>query len=114
VAFVVVRRASSGWRDSLRSYKVLIDDREIGLLRRGESGRYEVAPGHHVLAVGIDWKRSRSFEVSGDRDDTISFRCGPRGSALLALVDLFKRGDDTWLFLTLDPANDAHDYWKTA
>ena len=50
----------------------------------------------------MDWKRSRSFEVSGDGDDTISFRCGPRGSALLALVDLFKRGEDTWLFLEPD------------
>ena len=102
MAFIVVRRASSRWRDRLRRYKVLIDAREVGLLKRGESGRYELAPGHHVLAVGIDWKRSRSFEVSGDGDGTMSFRCGPAGSPLLALVDLFRRGDDTWLFLEPD------------
>jgi hypothetical protein len=69
---VVVHRAPSWWRDRLRRYKVLIDDREVGGLRPGESGRYEVAPGHHVLAVGIDWKRSRSFEVSGGGEDTLS------------------------------------------
>jgi hypothetical protein len=74
----------------------------VGGLRPGEFGRYEVAPGHHVLAVAIDWKRSRSFDVDGDGDGTKSFRCGPRGSALWALVDLFKRGDDTWLFLESD------------
>jgi len=102
VAFVVVRRASSGWRDRLRRYKVLIDGRVVGRLGPGEFGRYEVAPGHHVLAVAIDWKRSRSFEVFGDGDGTMSFRCGPAGSPLLALVDLFKRGDDTWLLLEPD------------
>lgn len=68
VAFVAVRRASSGWRDRLRRCKVLIDGRVVGRLGPGEFGRYEVAPGHHVLAVAIDWKRSPSFEVFGDGD----------------------------------------------
>jgi hypothetical protein len=102
VTLVIVHRLPTGWRDRLRRYEVLIDDRVVGRLRPGEFGRYEVAPGHHVLAVAIDWKRSRSFDVSGVGDGTKSFRCGPRGSALWALVDLFKRADDTWLFLEPD------------
>jgi hypothetical protein len=52
--------------------------------------------------VAIDWKRSASFEFSGDGEDVVAFRCGPRGPWFLAIVDLFKRGDDTWLFLELD------------
>ena len=104
VTHIIVRRLSSGWRDRLRRYKVLVDDRVVGRLRRGEVGRYEVSPGPHVLAVAIDWKRSRSFDVSGDGNGEIAFRCGPQGPPLLALVDLFKRGDDTWLFLEPDTA----------
>jgi hypothetical protein len=100
MTFVVVRRVPSGWRNRLRRYKVLIDDREVGRLRPGELGRYEVAPGHHVLAVAIDRKSSRSFEVSGDGGDTLSFRCGPRRG--LAVIDALKHADDSWLFLEPD------------
>lgn len=85
-----------------RAYRVLVDDQEVGRLKRGESARIPLSPGRHDLQVAVDWKRSARFEVSGDGEGTISFRCGPRSSLLWAWVDLFKRGDDTWLFLEPD------------
>jgi hypothetical protein len=103
MAILAVRRLKGGGRDPFRAYRVLIYDQEVGRLKRGESARFPLSAGCHDLQVAVDWKRSARFEVSGDGDGTISFRCGPRRSAP-ALVDLFKRGDDTWLFLEPDAA----------
>ena len=88
----------------MRAYKVLIDDREAGRLKRGGSARFDLLPGQHSIQVAIDWKRSASFEVTGDGDGTLSFGCGARGAALSAPMDLFKRRDDTWLFVEPDGA----------
>jgi hypothetical protein len=50
-----------------------------------------------------------AIDISGDGDDVVTFRCGPRGpqasiirAGFAAIVDLFKRGDDKWLFLERD------------
>jgi hypothetical protein len=101
MAVVSVRR-STGFRDSLRKYRVLVDGHEVARVKRGETAEITVSPGPHIVQVAIDWKRSASFEFSGDGEDVVAFRCGPRGPWFLAIVDLFKRGDDTWLFLELD------------
>lgn len=98
---LLVRRVEGGFRDRFGTYKVLIDDEEAGRLRRGGSVQIQLQPGQHVVQVAIDWRRSASFEVTGDGEETYAFRCGPRTGSL-ALVDLFKRGDDTWLFLERD------------
>ena len=102
MASVLVRRVESGWRDRFRAYRVLIDDREVGRVNRGESVRFDLAQGRHVIQVAIDWKRSKSFELSGDDYETRVFRCGPRG--VIAFIDLLRRADDTWLFLEPDVA----------
>ncbi len=93
----MIRRLESGNRDRLRAYKVFIDEREVGRLKRGESATFDLSPGSHTVQVAIDWKRSSSVDVSGDRDYTL--RCGPGGGAFEALPDLFKRKEGTWLFL---------------
>ena len=102
MARIQVRRIDRGTRDRFRAYKVLIDDQTVGRLKRRESAQFELSPGLHVIQVAIDWKRSATYEVAGDGEETYPFRCGPRNSALLGLIDLFKRGDDTWLLLEPD------------
>jgi len=108
MAVVRVRR-STGIRDRFRKYRILVDGHEVARVKRGEMADVTVTPGHHVLQVAIDWKRSAIFDITGDVDDVGAFRCGPRGSqasivraGFSAIVDLFKRGDDTWLFLERD------------
>ena len=59
---------------------------------------FEIEPGQHVVQVGIDRKRSKSIELSGDGDELFRFRCGSR-SGSLALLDIFGRDENTWLFL---------------
>ena len=104
MASVDIRRSDARWRDGWRGYKVFIDGQEVGRLRRGEAARLDLGPNEHVVQLGIDWKRSASFSVSGAGDAVLRFRCGPRRGVAMALIDIFKRGDDTWLFLEPDDA----------
>ena len=97
---IVVRRVESASRDRLRGYKVLIDDREVGRVKRGQSASFELSPGPHTVQVAIDWKRSASFDVAGE--EVLAFRCGPGGSAMKALGDILKHEDNTYLFLEPD------------
>ena len=99
---LTVRRLEKGGRDRLRAYKVLIDGQDVGKLKPGQSLQLEVSPGPHSVQVAVDWKRSARFDVSGDREEVLTFRCGPRGGALKAWSDMLKHEDDTWLFLEPD------------
>jgi hypothetical protein len=98
VGTLVVRRVETDSRDRLRAYKVLIDERDVGRVKRGQSATFELSPGSHTVQVAIDWTRSRRFEVSGDRDHR--FRCGPGGDALPALLGI--NPFDAYLFLKPD------------
>ena len=102
MARVSVRRVDSAYRDAARRYRIVIDDKEVGRLKRGDVIELRLSPGRHVLRAAIDWKRSASFDVSGDSEETFRFRCGPRRSFLWAPIDFFKRGENTWLFLEPD------------
>jgi hypothetical protein len=99
VATILVCRLKSHWQDRFRAYKVFVDDQEVGSLKNGESGQFEIALGPHTVQVGIDWKFSASYEVSGDTAETLRFRCGPNARWVF---DVFKRGDNKWLFLEPD------------
>ena len=95
---LLVRRLAYRWQDRFRAYVVLIDDRAVGKLKRGESARFELSPGPHTVQVAIDWKRSAAFDISGEA--RLAFLCGPRSG--FALLNLLKHGDDTHLFLETD------------
>jgi hypothetical protein len=55
---IVVRRDARGYRDLLRAYRVLLDGREVGRIRRGECLTIETDPGEHEIHFAIDWCRS--------------------------------------------------------
>jgi len=90
----------------LRRYKVYVDDVEVGSLKRGERARLPIGTGTHVVQVGIDWKLSREFTIDGEGDETFRFRCGP--GRRIALIDLLRRGDDTYLFLQEEESDGRH------
>jgi hypothetical protein len=68
-AYIVLRRPSGHWRDSLRSYRVLLDGREVSKIKAGEELSLAVTPGRHNIAVKIDWGGSPTmdFELSPGR-----------------------------------------------
>lgn len=80
VPLVEVQRESSGLRDHLRSYQVVIDDVVVGQLGAGESQTFEVDPGAHELFLKIDWCRSNKLTIALEAEQAVAFRCAPRGN----------------------------------
>jgi hypothetical protein len=96
VGTLVVRRVEEDdSRYRRRAFKVLIDEEDVGRLKRGQSATFELSPGSHTVQVAIDWAGARRLDVSGDRDHT--FWCGPGGDALPALLGI--NPFDAYLFL---------------
>ena len=84
VAVVQIRRTGLGFRDSLRAYRVLLDGREVGRVRRGETRSFDVPPDDHELQLAIGSKRSASFDVAGDGDVVIASDADPSGAEISA------------------------------
>jgi len=51
----------TGYADRLRSYRVMLDGKEIGRIGNGETKSFPVGPGQHELVVKIDWCSSTTL-----------------------------------------------------
>lgn len=54
----------SGWADCFRSYRILIDGKEVALIRDGETFTREMEPGEYEVEARIDWCSSRRLRVT--------------------------------------------------
>ena len=81
ISAIRLRRRQGGWRDLLRAYQVLIDDQNVGLIRRGEVREIGVTPGVHTIRLKIDWCSSRELPIEIKAGEAIGFTCAA-GSAL--------------------------------
>jgi hypothetical protein len=88
VSIIEISRDRKMWRDRLRAYRVLIDRDEVGRLRSGETGRYQVVAGRHQVELRIDWASSPMVKVDVGDNEVASLRCRPSGG--LALLSLFR------------------------
>lgn len=81
-------RRDSGYTDSMRAYKVILDEKIIGELRDGQEITLEVPKGVHQLYLKIDWCRSNTvnFDVN---DSNINFECGSNLRGFKILLSLF-------------------------
>jgi hypothetical protein len=61
----------SGWADSMRQYRVLLDGNEIGRVADGEKLVRHVAEGRHVLQLKIDWLGSPALELDFQSTDRV-------------------------------------------
>lgn len=55
---------ATGWRDRARAYKVLVDGRESGEVKNGETLDVAADSGEHVVQLKLDWTRSPKVSVS--------------------------------------------------
>jgi len=93
-------KRDSGWADSVRAYKVVLDSEVIGNINDGEEKEFDVDVGHHELFLKIDWCRSNSIKFNMG-DSIEDFECGSslRGwKVLMAMIYvIFLRDKYLWL-----------------
>src|SRR5688572_19515030 len=91
----------SGYADRLRSYRVVVDDSEVGTISNGESKTFSIEPGPHQLVLKIDWCSSNTARFDLPPGRSIHFECGSnlRGMALFLSIYyvLFARDQYLWL-----------------
>ncbi len=92
-ARIVLTRKRGGWRDRFRSYTVMIDEKEVGQVRRGQRLDLPITPGRHQVFLKIDWCKSPTVEVDAGPHDVIEMSCAPGGSAQSGLGDVVGNAD---------------------
>ena len=63
--------------DSLRSYKIFLNEKLVGTIRQGMSSSFEVYPGHHDIFLTIDWCASRRVSIDLEPGDEVNLFCQP-------------------------------------
>lgn len=76
----------SAWGDSLRTYKIFLDGKHIGDIADSESVKLPVNPGEHELYLKIDYARSKKLRFDLQKNENITFECGPSMSPSKALL----------------------------
>lgn len=101
VTAVRIQREANPFSDRMRRYRVLLDGRDVGLLRWAETIEIQVEPGPHELRLKIDWTGSPTIPFSVTEGGLAEFKCRPRRPAALAIVSLFRsiRHRNEWLVL---------------
>ncbi len=87
--------------DLFRSYRILLNGREIGRIKNGKEFEFEIQSGTHcLLQLQIDWCFSNIMEFEC-KDELIKFECGNNyhGKRIFlgVLNTLGSRGEYLWL-----------------
>jgi hypothetical protein len=85
-ARIVLRRRGWPISDLFRTYKVILDGRVVGWIKRRKTLTFEVAPGHHELHLEIDWCSSRNLELDLAAGQEVRLLCGGRGPSLYGIT----------------------------
>ena len=80
-----------GWRDRARSYKVMIDGRQAGMVGYDQQESFEVTPGSHEVYLKIDWCRSPKLAVDVSSGQRAKVTCAAGGNFWLTFVDVIFR-----------------------
>lgn len=80
----------------LLSFRVFVDDKEIGRVKNGEKKRFQIGPGLHEVYVKLNWTWFSSPKVSFMLKDFMKFSCQPQVGILgfaikVPYYSLFKR-----------------------
>lgn len=79
-AKIVIRRLG-GYRDLIRSYKIVLDGEVVGKIKQKREATIDVAPGEHTLRMKIDWTGSPEIPFTISAGETLEFVCRPAGTA---------------------------------
>jgi len=91
---ILVFRDDADSSAQLRRYKVYVDGRRVGELRRGENCVTSVAPGAHTVQVKISWCTSPVSLVDMGRGDRLRFICRARPGVASDPTAVFRQRHD--------------------
>jgi len=86
MASFVIRRREVAWQDRGRSYRVIVDGKELAQIANGAEMQIPVKPGKHLVQLKIDWCQSEALEVNVETDQPLVLECGPNSTPLLVLI----------------------------
>ena len=90
----------SGYADRIRAYLVMVDGKELGRLKNGET-QTSVEPGAHEIVMKIDWCGSNTIIFSLADGESARFDCGSslRGAQMFLSLYyiIFARNEYLWL-----------------
>lgn len=72
---ITLNRKTS-YADSIRNYRVLIDNLEVGKIWQGKTIEIPLSPGNHTIVIKIDWCGSNKIPFSISSGENIQFECG--------------------------------------
>lgn len=81
---VLLKRAAQ-IADLLRAYKIIVDGRQVGTIRRGKEFSFGVAPGQHSIWLRIDWAESNKLDFVSD-GSSLELECGSNFSGWRAFL----------------------------
>lgn len=71
----VILKRESAYGDRLRAYKILIDGKEVGKIKNGETWIHSVPDEEHTLQLKIDWCKTPLVHFSSKSDSETFFEC---------------------------------------
>ena len=101
----------SDYRDLLRAYKIIVDDRQIGEIRHGQTREFPISAGQHQLALRIDWCGSKTLTFSVLEQDIVTFHAGSnlRGAKAISALWYVLFDRDSYLLIEPDSEQLARD-----
>jgi len=72
----------TSYSDRLRSYKIVVDGREMGFIKAGETVRVLVEPGNRRVYLKIDWCSSNIIDLAVKAQTEYKLECGSRLTGL--------------------------------
>lgn len=88
-----MERASAGYVDRYRAYKVIVNGEPKAELRRGDVKKIDVDPGEIEVYLKIDWCSSRKIRIALKTGETVRVCCRPRSLATAFYGLTFGRHD---------------------
>ena len=88
----------------LRSYKIIVDEREIGRIRANEVVRLSITPGTHTIYLRLDWGGSNKIDFTASEGSEVKFECGTNQTGwrlFYSLIWILISGDEfLWIRMT--------------
>ena len=110
MATVRVTRPSGGFRDSLRAYRISLDERDVGSLRRGQSLDVTTTPGPHRLQASLGYllvgnAGSEPLEITVTDETVAEYIVRPLGAPIIKPGDVrYRRSSYLELVPTAGPS----------